>query len=459
MGKHLGPDDAAEARAPRSRVRRIATIGAIAVLALLVGFLGYAAVSHRNPLQIALEPFVQTPQQLFGKDHLVVLVEGLDYDYNEKDEEYSSASRSDVIWAVNLDFANKRIYELSIPRDMEATMPNGRVAKINEAQSDGGVNEAQAVISKWLGIRGFDRYMQLRINAAKDLIDAIGGVDVNVMNSDPSDKKSEMSYDDSWGHLHIHLKPGFQHLNGPQAVGYMRFREDWCGDPCRIKRQQQVLKALTDKLKNDKVNTLLHANDLIGVLQRNVTTNFRQAELLSLATYFIGLDAADVHTAQVPYTRDEVIADGDAIVPDVAQRAKLVQNMLIAPPTPEPPVDPAALAAIAPSKVRIDIENASGVDGAAARIAASLKAKGFTIGDVGNADPTTQSAAGDITKIEEHTPILYAGLKVRTALGPVARAVPIETKAPSPAPRSDVTIVIGRDVADAVTAPKPTPAP
>jgi len=90
--------------------------------------------------------FVPSPQQVFGKSNLLVLVEGLDYDYNEKDEEYSADSRSDVIWAVNLDFANKRIYQLSIPRDMVATMPNGTQAKINQAQSEGGVKEAKSVI-------------------------------------------------------------------------------------------------------------------------------------------------------------------------------------------------------------------------------------------------------------------------------------------------------------------------
>ena len=113
-----------------------------------------------------------------------MLVEGLDYDYTAKDEEFSTNSRSDVIWAVNLDFANKRIYELSIPRDMIATMPNGTQAKINQAQSDGGVKEAKSVIAQLLGIPGFDRYVILRIDATKAFVDAIGGVDLYVKSSD-----------------------------------------------------------------------------------------------------------------------------------------------------------------------------------------------------------------------------------------------------------------------------------
>ena len=207
--------------------------------------------------------FVPSPQQVFGKSNLLVLVEGLDYDYNEKDEEYSTDSRSDVIWAVNLDFANKRIYQLSIPRDMVATMPNGTQAKINQAQSEGGVKEAKSVIARWLGIPPFNRYVILRIDATKEFIGAIGGVNVDVKSSNCLQYKTgctgdTLDYDDTWGHLHIHLKEGLQHLDGEHAVAYMRFRHDWCSDPCRIMRQQQVLQAVAAKIKGDRVNTLLH---------------------------------------------------------------------------------------------------------------------------------------------------------------------------------------------------------
>src|SRR5579863_8975989 len=143
----------------------------------------YAFFEHRNPVAAITQIFVPSPQQVFGKSNILVLVEGLDYDYTAKDEEYSTNSRSDVIWAVNLDFANKRIYQLSVPRDMVATMPNGSQAKINQAQSEGGVKEAKSVIAQWLGIPPFNRYVILRIDATKEFIGAIGGVNVDVKSS------------------------------------------------------------------------------------------------------------------------------------------------------------------------------------------------------------------------------------------------------------------------------------
>lgn len=343
MGKHFAAPEAEAA--PRSRtilVRRI--LLAFGLLALLVASTaaGYAIFEHKNPILAITQVFVPTPQQVFGRPNILVLVEGLDYDYTDNDQEFSTNSRSDAIWAVNIDFDNKKIYQLSVPRDMVATLPNGTQAKINQAQSDGGVKEAKQVIGSFLGIPDFDRYVVLRIDATKDIINAIGGLDIVVKSSDCFQYKTgctgqTIDYDDSWGHLHIHLKQGLQHLDGPQAVAYMRFRHDWCSDPCRIKRQQQVLHAMVAKLKGDQVNTLMHAGTLMSIFRRDVQTDFTDAELLSMASYFQGMPDDAIVNAQVPYTGDvDLPIYGDSLVPDVEARTRLVQEMLIAPPSPKP---------------------------------------------------------------------------------------------------------------------------
>jgi LCP family protein required for cell wall assembly len=434
------------------------TIAAIVVLGFLAVVAGFSVALHRTPIQIITGQLTPAPQELFHKDHILVLVEGLDYDYNDKDEEYSAHARSDVIWAVNLDFPTKRIFQLSIPRDMVATYPNGSQQKINEAQSEGGVHEAQAVIAGWLGIPGFDRYMVFRVNTTKDLINAIGGVDVNIMNSDcimhpKGCTNGSIDYDDTWGHLHIHLTPGVHHLNGDQAVGYMRFRHDWCGDPCRIKRQQEVLHALLGKISGDKFNTLMHVNDLIGVLNHDVQTNLTRQEELSLAQAFIGMPKNALVTNQVPYVTDIILADGgDAIVPDQAKRAELVQDMLLDPPVPTPTPDAAAIAAINPLNVRVDVENGTGTPGVARRVAALLKQKGFEIGSIGNANSQDVTT----TELREHSRITFAGIRVREALGKGAANAQViavnETPTPdaSAAP-SDVTVIVGEDLAATIT--------
>jgi LCP family protein required for cell wall assembly len=456
LGKHLAPN-LEPVRPPNTFWRRIALVAGLVALGAGSALAAYAFFEHKNPVTAFTQMFLPSPQQVFGKPNILVLVEGLDYDYTAKDQEFSTNSRSDAIWAVNLDFANKRIYQLSIPRDMVATLPNGTRGKINQAQSDGGVSEAKSVISQFLGIPGFDRYMILRIDATKEFVAAIGGVDVDVKSSDCLKYKTgctgeTLDYDDSWGHLHIHFKEGMQHLNGEQAVAYMRFRHDWCSDPCRIMRQQQVMHAMATKLRGDRVNTFMHLGSLLTVFRKYVQTDFSDEELLAIASHFQGMSDNAIVNNQVPYTTDiDLPVYGNSLLPDVEARTRLVNAMLLAPPAPEPSPDAMALAAIAPGTLRVDVQNGSDISGAGRRVADALRKAGFTVGDVGNA-PRSDYVT---TEIHEHSTVSFAGARVRASLPVVLQKA---TVVPDPSPvgsvdpqasptTSDVTVIVGEDLA------------
>lgn len=450
MAKHIDPEPQSRRKSPVLK-RVLLSIG-IVFVGLVAVVAGFSIVQKRNPIQVVLEPVVPTPQQVFGKNNLLILVVGLDYDYNDKDEEYSSQSRSDVIKAVNLDFTRKQAYVLDIGRDMVATLPNGERAKINEAQSDGGIKESRKVIAQFLGIPKFDRYVILRADSMKDIINAIDGVTVDVKDSDciqsgQCKNQSTLDYTDTWGHLYIHLKPGIQHLNGAQAVGYARFRHDWCGDPCRMKRQDQVIAAMVQKLKGNKLNTLLHASDLIKVIKRNVTTDLTEGEMVALADYFLDFSTSDLHTAGLDWTPVTLPDGGEATLADPTDLATKVRTMLIAPPTPLPSPDALALAAIPPNTVHVDVENGSGVRGAAHRVATALQKQGFVIDDVGDASSSDVA----VTEVHQHSSVNYAGARVREGLPPAAQHAPIVGEAVPASAHSDVTVIVGKDIASPIT--------
>jgi LCP family protein required for cell wall assembly len=413
---------------------------------------------HLTAAQTLGAMFVPDPQRVFGKDHLRVLVVGLDYDYTDGDVESSAHSRSDIIMAINLDFVNHQIDELSVPRDMVATLPDGRVSKINEAQSDGGIRESESVVSQWLGVPDFDRYVVLRIDTMKDLINALGGVTVDVENSDAlrhSGANGPIDYDDTWGHLHVHLKPGVQHLDGGQAVGYARFRHDWCSDPCRILRQQQVIHAIAQQIEQNQLNTILHVQPLLDVMHRDVETNLSSGEELSLAMAFAHIDAKDIVTAQVPYVSNVELPDeGDSIVPDEGEKRALVSAMLGDPAPPEP--DPQALGSIVPASVQVEVQNGTAVDGLARRVAERLSAAGYVVsavGDFGASDVAQSTISGG-------TPSVPLAFKVREALGPLAQGarVAYDTTVSATVPNS-VVIVLGADAARAARAAAARAAP
>lgn len=429
---------------------RYVRLFALLLVAAAAGFVGnkYWSVAHshpgESPQQTIARIFLPSPETVFGKDRLSVLILGIDYNYDDNDQPFSKGARSDSIMAASLDFPTRTIRELSVPRDMDVVLPNGEEDKINAAYADGGVPEAKAVIAKFLGIPGFDRYVVLRVDATRDLINAIGGVDVDVENSDAlrhEGPNGPIDYDDNWGHLHVHLKPGLQHLDGDQAIGYARFRHDWCSDPCRIMRQQQVIRAIVSRLENDRLNTLTHIQSLVAAMNKDVETDLTTPEELTLGAAFADVSLAAVKTAQIPYvvSKDLPLA-GDVIVPDDHAKAELVAQLFGPEPLPPPSPPPGALAAIAPNTIHVTVENGTGERGLAKKVADALSERGFVIDDVRDA----RSFEYANTEIHAKPDRPFVGDKVRAELGLPAAQLTLDQDVLA-TQVSDVTVIVGRD--------------
>lgn len=430
-------------------------VRALIALALLFGiFVGTVAtqafITRRSATQVMASyglPLIPSPQTYFRKDRVAVLLLGIDYNYDTNDIEFSNNARADTIKAVALNLPTQTnpggtIALLSVPRDTDVLMADGHEDKINAAYTGYGHDTAKAahntekVVAGFLGLPGFDRYLTLRIDATKDLIDAIGGIDVV--------PDETMNYDDTWGHLHIHFIGGkHYHMNGDQAVSYSRFRHDACSDPCRIKRQDQIIRITVAKLKNDKFNDLLHINALIGVVRRNVYTDLSEPEMLSLAWAFQHVDLAKLQTEQVPFVADKNLACcGNVLIADDATKNSLVKKLFLSGPAlPASAADASAVAAVDPKTIHVDVENGSGIKGQGAKLAGVLAKLGFVVTQVRNAD----SFAYDATEILVHTvAVPLAGERVRSALA-LRTATVTPDATPTANPGSDVTVIVGRD--------------
>ncbi|MFN2460103.1 MAG: LCP family protein [Candidatus Velthaea sp.] len=451
MSEHLAPAQPAGWR----RAFPFVFLAAMLAFSVLCGVIATQMVrTHNgNVVTAAIGMFVPPPQTVFAKDRIYLILLGLDYNYDDKDQEYSTGARTDKISVYALDFPTKVVKEIAVPRDMLAII-DGHERKINSAYVEGGEKKTDQVVGEFLGLpknqagRYFDRFVTLRINATKDFIDAIGGIDVNV------DKK--MDYDDNWGHLHIHVLPGLRHMMGEEAVSYARFRHDECGDPCRLKRQQQVVRLAVQKLKTDKFNDLAHITQLIGVINRNVATDLSDDEKRSLAWHFRDINMADLKEDQVAYVdaKDTPYA-GNVLIPDEKQKAHLVAAFTgpYAASTAPPPRE--LLAAISPAQVKIDVENGSGERGMGAKMADVLRKRGFVVHSVSNADAYNY----DTTLIREHSKLPGVGERVRSDIGLKTAAVtpaPTPSTSASPTPdATDVTIIVGRDFVSRLAAPPP----
>jgi anionic cell wall polymer biosynthesis LytR-Cps2A-Psr (LCP) family protein len=107
-----------------------------------------------------------------------------------------------------------------------------------------------------------------------------------------------MDYDDNSGNLHIHLQKGLQHLDGEQVVGYMRFRHDDQGDFGRVRRQQQVVKAMLDQVSQPQ--NWVKLPHILEIARKSVKTSLSNARLAALLQIYRGVPDENVRTFTLP---------------------------------------------------------------------------------------------------------------------------------------------------------------
>lgn len=318
------------------------------------GFMAAAAALG----QIGLNPRSGFP----GKDRITICCMGIDDNWTNKDIVYTAGARTDTLFLLTLDLNTRKATMLSIPRDAFVPIAGtSRVTKINSAYSVGGPQRTESTIADWLGVQP-DYYVVLNIDATKKLVDAIGGVDVTV--------EHPLNYDDNWGHLHVHLKPGPQHLNGDAAVGFARFRhgnhgitpED--GDQRRIYRQHLLMRAMMDRAKS--FSTLLQANHLADVAMSSIHTDLSRVQVLDLASMFGRIQQADMVTAQIPGT-DAKTSRGEWILQMDTNTARAYADWLVR-----------GNAAAARSLTTVVVNNSTGQTGLARSAVDQLQAAGYT---------------------------------------------------------------------------------
>lgn len=197
------------------------------------------------------------------KKNIVVL--GVD----ERAEEHD-VGRSDTLFVVMFDQEKKSVSLLSVPRDTRVRIPGHGWDKINHAYAYGGRELTQATVEELLGIR-IDNYVMVDFAGFKGLVDAIGGIDINV--------EKDMYYYDDWDGFKVDLKKGPQHLDGETAIQYVRYRDEE-GDIGRIKRQQHFIMAVYEKITS--ADMLLHVPGLAKQLTSMIKTNLPVGDMMDI---------------------------------------------------------------------------------------------------------------------------------------------------------------------------------
>lgn len=275
----------------RSRRKRHVWLWVLLVLAF-VGAAAAGALFASNSLLDKSADDVVEDGLLTAKDKSTIMIMGVD-------ERADDVGRSDTLMVATIDPKKDQAALMSIPRDTRVKIKGHGWDKINAAYAygsakggtEGGEKLAQRTVEDFLGVN-MDHYVVINIQAFQKIIDAIGGIDIDV--------EKRMYYEDPWdddGGLIIDLKPGMQHMDGKTAVTYVRYRDEE-GDIGRIKRQQKFMKACMDKVTSPTIIPKLPS--VIKEVMSSVKTDLSFRQMLEFAGTLKEAQKNGLKTEMVP---------------------------------------------------------------------------------------------------------------------------------------------------------------
>lgn len=183
-------------------------------------------------------------------------------------------ARSDVNMIITVNPKTHKVLMTSIPRDYLVELQNGEKDKLTHTGLMG-IDETTSDVEDLLGIK-INYYVKVNYNTLKDLVNSIGGITIN------SDK-AFISYIGKYRFVE-----GENQLDGAKALAYARERHAYSdGDNHRVRNQQEVLKAIVNKLTGS-TTLLTRYNKILKYLAPTMEMNLTRAEVKALVKFQLG---------------------------------------------------------------------------------------------------------------------------------------------------------------------------
>ena len=285
------------------------------ILILIVVFIlsGMVGAFFANALIDNKSNYKENEQKglLVARDKATVMIMGVD-------ERADDVGRSDTLMIATLDPEKNQAAILSVPRDTRVKISGHGFDKINAAYAYGGRQLTQKTIENLLNTH-IDHYIKINIHGFTKIIDALGGIDIDV--------EKRMYYEDPWdddGGLYIDLQPGMQHMDGKTAITYVRYRDEE-GDIGRIKRQQNFMKAVMDKLVSPTIIPKLPS--IVSAVSDSVETDMSVSEILSFIGTLQEAKNNGLKSDMIP-GKPVYIEDVSYWVPDIKKTRQILANTL-----------------------------------------------------------------------------------------------------------------------------------
>lgn len=336
-----------------------------------------------------------------------------------------TAARSDTILMVHIDPNKKRATVVSIPRDSRAKIRGHGHNKINSALFFGGPELMIETLEDTTDV-DITHYLAIDFNGFKEIVDAMGGVWVDVPER-ISDKKAA-NYD---GTAYV-VEPGMQKLDGRHALTFVRSRDFPEADIARIRNQQLFLHALGKQILS--LGSVFRVKGILDAVARNAETDLTVTDMFGLAADLMSMKEEDLETITIPGTPKTlngvsyVILDEEGVAEMVAtiEAGGSVTGTKTADAT----------GTVLPTQVTVTVRNGVGVAGIATDASNELEKAGFKIQEIGNAgqfvyDKTLVVYNSDRRKAEV--------AKAKLGVGEIVESRGMYSF------KTDILVVVGRD--------------
>lgn len=264
---------------------------------------------------VTSEPGVEPPESTD------ILVLGCDKHPNEEED---VESRSDTVMLVHVDKEQEFLSILSLPRDLYVEIPGHGMNKLNAAYAIGGWELTEATVERLTGIN-VEKAVEVDFKAFSALTDALGGVYIDV-------DRRYYNQDADSSYENIKISPGYQLLNGADALDYVRFRHDNESDFGRMLRQQRFINAIRQQSLG--WNLVFDFDDAVKALFDNILTSLSANDILRLARWGVGLSGSQI--VQVSLTGDitsrEIGGNKVSVVVAADEEIEEAVNKILSPP-------------------------------------------------------------------------------------------------------------------------------
>jgi LCP family protein required for cell wall assembly len=286
-----------------------------------------------------------------------------------------SQQRSDTLIVARVDPQNKKIAMISIPRDSRVAIPGKWTTKINAAAVYGGPALVIKTVKQLTGLP-ITHFVNLNFNGFRDVVDAIGGVWIDV----PFDIYDTQA--SAYGKEYATVKKGYQKLDGRHALTFVRTRHTMAdSDYGRMRNQQAFIKALASQALS--LSNVFNASAIVDAVASNLDTDLTPLQLADLVLQFKGMKPGDLDSATAPSAPKYMDGVSYVIINDANFKA-MIERMKKGQPLETKGSSTTPTVTVKPAEVKLTVRNGAGVSGLGKQCTDFFTSKGFTVVETGN---------------------------------------------------------------------------